>query len=99
MAIKTRDEIMEAIRARVGEDTSDEALAFIEDVSDTISDMETRSANSREWEKKYHENDESWRKKYKERFYRPVNMQEQDPEPDEPAKKCLTYNDLFKEEC
>ena len=99
MAIKTREEIMEAIRARVGEDTSDEALAFVEDVSDTISDMETRSANSREWEKKYHENDKAWRKKYKERFYQPVNMQEQDPDPDEPEKKCLTYNDLFKEEC
>ena len=99
MSIKTREEIMEAIRARVGEDTSDEALAFIEDVSDTISDMEARSANSREWEKKYRENDEAWRKKYKERFYKPVNMPEQGPDPDEPEKKCLTYNDLFKEEC
>lgn len=99
MAIKTRDEIMEAIRARVGEDTSDEALAFIEDVSDTISDMETRSANSREWEKKYRENDDAWRKKYKERFYKPVNTQGQDPDSEEPEKKCLTYNDLFKEEC
>ena len=99
MAIKTRDEIMEAIRARVGEDTSDEALAFIEDVSDTISDMEKRSANSREWENRYRENDASWRKKYKERFYQPVHMQDQDQEPDEPEKKYLTYNDLFKEEC
>lgn len=99
MAIKTRDEIMEVIKARFGEDTSDEALSFIEDVSDTIGDLEARSANSREWEKKYRENDESWRKKYKERFYKPVNTQEQDQDTEEPEKKCLTYNDLFKEEC
>ena len=36
MAVKTRDEIMEAIRKRIGEDTSDEAISLLEDVTDTF---------------------------------------------------------------
>ena len=36
MAVRTVEEILELIAQRVGDDTSDEALGFIEDISDTL---------------------------------------------------------------
>lgn len=38
MAVRTREEIIAQISARMGDDTSDEAIALIEDVTDTLSD-------------------------------------------------------------
>ena len=69
MAILTRDQIMEMIRQRTGDDASDETLKFIEDVGDTLSNMEQLSSEGASWKAKYEENDESWRRKYKERFF------------------------------
>ena len=40
--VKTREEIMEMIKTRVGEDTSDEAISFMEDVTDTLNDYERK---------------------------------------------------------
>ena len=40
MAIRTREELMERVRAYVGEDTTDNALSLIEDVNDTIADSD-----------------------------------------------------------
>lgn len=67
MAVRTRDEIMNAIKARLGDDTSDDALSIIEDVNDTFSDYETRSGE--DWKSKYDELDANWRKRYRDRFF------------------------------
>lgn len=92
MAVKTIEEIMGAVRARVGEDTSDEALAFVEDVSDTLSSL----SNAEDWKKKYEENDAEWRNKYRDRFFNPDKP---DPDPDpQPEPERLTFDKLFKEE-
>lgn len=70
MAVKTREEILAEIRARVGEQTDDETISFIEDITDTFSDLETRAkGDGTDWKTKYEENDANWRKKYTERFY------------------------------
>lgn len=97
MAVRTREEILESIRTRVGEATDDETIAFIEDVTDTLTDLETKANGDGEnWEEKYRENDESWRKKYTERFFSKEPEPEPDPEPNpEPIK---TFTDLFKED-
>lgn len=78
MAVRTRDEIMEAIKARLGDDTSDEALAIIEDVNDTFSDYETRSTD--DWKSKYDELDANWRKRYRDRFFQSPGDKETDKE-------------------
>ena len=69
MAIRTKDEIMEVLRSYLGEDTSDEAIAFIEDINDTMAEYERQIGDVTDWEGKYKELDESWRKKYTERFF------------------------------
>ena len=93
MAIKTIEELMGAVRARVGEDTSDEAIAFVEDVSDTLASL----SNAEDWKKKYEENDAEWRKRYQDRFFNPDKPNDPEPKPD-PAPKKLTFDELFKED-
>ena len=96
MAVRTREELLETIRTRVGEQTDDETISFLEDISDTLTDFETRAnGNGENWEQKYKENDESWRKKYTERFFSDepiVNNPIPKDEPTEPK----TFEDLFK---
>ena len=36
MAVRTREEILESIRSRIGEDTSDESISLLEDITDTM---------------------------------------------------------------
>lgn len=101
MAVRTREEILEAIRTIVGEATDDNTISFIEDVSDTLTDLETKAkCDGEDWEQKYRDNDENWRKKYTERFFSTPDTEpdiEPEPEPEpEPEKK--TFADLFKED-
>lgn len=97
MAIKTKAELLELVKARIGDDTSDEALAIIEDVTDTLDDYETRIADSGDWKARYEQNDADWRKKYKERFFAPTEEPEEPDEPEEVEEK-RTFEDLFKTE-
>lgn len=97
MSVRTRDDLLNAIKERIGEDTSDEALKLIEDVEDTFGDLEGKASSESKWEQKYRENDESWRKKYRDRFFSKPTEHEDDPDEDEPEVKPLTFDSLFKE--
>lgn len=96
MAILTKEQLMESIRNRVGEDTSDEALAFIENVNDTIENMNTDK--NTDWKTKYEENDAAWRQKYKDRFFNSSNENRDDDFEEDGEEKPMTYESLFKEE-
>lgn len=78
MAVRTRDEILAAIRSRLGEDTSDDALTIIEDIDDTFKDYETRIGE--DWKGKYDELDAQWRKRYRDRFFQKADNGETTPE-------------------
>lgn len=99
MAVKTRDEIMEAIRKRIGEDTSDEAISLLEDVTDTFADYETKVADKTDWKTKYYEMDASWRNKYMDRFSGKTGEKVKD-EQEEQIKddsEPRTFDELFTE--
>lgn len=68
MAVKDRDSILLAVNQMIGDNTSDEAIALMEDITDTITDYETKIADKTDWKAKYDEMDASWRRKYIERF-------------------------------
>lgn len=68
MAVKDRDSILAAVKQMIGDNTSDEAIALMEDITDTITDYETKTADKTDWKAKYDEMDASWRRKYIERF-------------------------------
>lgn len=100
--VLSREDLMSKISDRIGEDNSDEALAFIEDVTDTLNDFESRVSGSSEaeWQQKYDELDASWRNKYKERFFKTDESEvKEEPETkDEPNEVTdLTIDDLFIE--
>ena len=99
MAVKTMEELMESVRARLGDDQSDEALALLEDISDTYSDMQSRTTGGEDWKKKYETNDAEWRQKYRDRFFNKSNDNDDDDGDDGCGKpsKPMTFDELFKE--
>ncbi len=101
MAIRTKDEILEIIKTKIGDDISDDSLSFIEDITDTLNDYEERLSDSTDWEKKYTELDNEWREKYKSRFFAPATDVVDDEEKIEDTEKestNLSYEDLFEDE-
>ena len=99
MAVKTREEILESFKTRLGENPDDESISFLEDVTDTLDDFEKRAnGDGTDWKSKYEENDASWRKKYTERFFSGEPNPEPNPAPKpEPDNTPTTFSDLFKE--
>lgn len=95
--IKSKDELISMISARIGEDNSDEALSLLEDVTDTLTDYETKTADSTNWQQKYEENDKEWRNKYKERFMSGSDSVDDEIIEPEPEPKRYSFEDLFKE--
>lgn len=93
MAIRSIDELMTTVRARVGDDTSDEALAFVEDMSDTLTSL----SEGEDWRQRYEQNDAEWRQKYRDRFFNP-DKPEPAPDPEPEVKEKLTFENLFKED-
>lgn len=95
MAVRTTQEIIDALRESFGESPDDTQLAMLEDVSDTFTDLNEKSGE--DWKTKYEENDKAWRKRYTDRFSGKADPDpEPDPEPD--LQKPLTYESLFKTE-
>lgn len=66
MAVLTKDEFLSRVKSRLGEELSDDDIAFLEDMNDTYTDFETRIGE--DWKGKYEALDKEWRAKYVERF-------------------------------
>lgn len=99
MAIRTIDEIMESVRTHVGDSTDDTALSLIEDIKDTMTELETKANTDKEnWKEKYEENDKMWRTKYRDRFFSSKDGEEIEETETEEKEKITKYDDLFKEE-
>lgn len=67
--VKTKEDILKAIKDRIGEDTSDETIALLEDITDTLNDYDTKTKDNTDWKTKYEDNDKAWRQKYRDRFF------------------------------
>ena len=103
MAVLSREEFFSNLNTVMGTNTSDDAMQFIEDMTDTYNDLENRANGSdTDWEKKYHELDAAWKTKYTRRFFSSggrSNIPESinDEQDDEQAKRASTIaiKDLF----
>ena len=98
MPILDKEKYFNRLHERIGTDTSDEAISFLEDMTDTFNDLEKRAnGNGEDWKKKYQELDEAWKAKYRHRFmnsdggYCGVDMNKK-----EEVKEEVTFEDLFK---
>lgn len=88
MAVKNVDELLIAAKQFLGDNESDEAIAFLEDIKDSY------KRDTVNWEDKYNELDKMWRKKYKERFFEKIDKEEDKEDFEEKEYK---YENLFKE--
>ena len=96
--IKSKEDLLATVSARLEGDTSDEAISLFEDLSDTLTDMETKANGyGTDWKAKYEENDAEWRKKYKERFFNTSGNEDgiEDGNGGEEPPIKRTFDDLF----
>ena len=94
MAIKTKQEVLEGLKKFIpNEDTSDDTLAFLKDVADTLD----AGADGAAWKQKAEDVEKEWKQKYKDAFYNPPDKPDPEPDPD-PEPKHRSYADLFKTE-
>lgn len=97
---KTREELIEDVKAFIGDRTDDEAIALLENVSDSMVTEEP----GEDWKTKFEENDREWRKKYMERFSAPTEKPEktdtesEEDEVEDETEEKETIDDLFKKE-
>lgn len=99
--VRSKEEILESLKARIGEEPDDDSIKFLEDVTDTFADFEEKVAGSEDWKAKYEENDKEWRKKYTDRFFSGSEDEKTpDPDPEDPPAEHtpMSFEDLFKTE-
>ena len=110
----TREEYMTSIASIIGDRTDDEALKFVEDMTDTFDgNVDTEyeetinnlNATIKELTDKNNTIEEEWRKKYLARFYGgsdevidPSNQNVIEDETMLDGEENITIDDLFKEE-
>ncbi len=92
MAIKSKAELLELVKGIIGEDTSENTLGFLEDLTDTL---DNNKHDDTDWEQKYHDNDKAWSQKYRERFFSGTTQEEDE---EETHDKKMNFSDLFTEE-
>lgn len=97
MAIKSREDLLKSLNTLIGDNSSDENLAILEDVTDTLKDYEEKTADQTDWKTKYEQNDADWRKKYKDRFLSGEEIKDEQEEDVKKDSKSLTFDSLFKE--
>lgn len=92
MAVRTQEELMNQFNEIIGEEnTSDNVLAFMTDMRDTLSDSGSETIASLRQEKD--ELDKSWRKKYRDAFM--GHREDIKPDEDEDPPKPRRFEDLF----
>lgn len=92
--VRSKDELLEDVKTILGDSTDDNALSFLENISDTMDDLISKASDTEDWKTKYEDNDKEWRKKYQERFYNP-DTPKSDSEPEPEPSKPMSFNDLF----
>lgn len=97
MAVRTREEILESLRGRFGDEPTDDDIAMLEDITDTFTDFEEKTSDATNWKNKYEENDKAWKKKYSDRFFSKDSDGNDNPgDSGEPEDKPMkTFDDLF----
>ena len=106
--VRKKEEMLKILSEFLADNNSDEAIALVEDISDSYDsfadpeDWRSKYEESeRSWKEKYDELDASWRAKYKERFFDGTNETPTGEEVDgdthlEQNEELLTYDDFYE---
>lgn len=95
---KNLDEILSDFRVIVGDNDSDEVIAFIEDLTDSYTPTEDNSGRIAELEGEIAD----WRRRYRDRFYGKVDERDEEfpedkPADGEPTGETIKIKDIFRE--
>ena len=73
MPRKSLEDLMSSAKTLFADNSSDEVLSFLEDLTDSYTEQDVTSYESRilELEKKVEDTENEWREKYKARFFEP----------------------------
>lgn len=91
--IKTKDEIMEEIRAYIGERSDDQTIALVENISDTIDDYAAHG----DYDEKLMAVESEWRRKYIDRFMNGGENKSDVESTEDEEKEQITLDDLYVE--
>lgn len=101
MAVLSREEFFTKLMERMGSDASDEAIKFVEDVTDTYNSITANANGGENWPQKYADLDAAWRKRYMSRFFSgPTDIPESEEVKEEEKKvteETIKPEDLFEE--
>lgn len=109
MAVLSREELLNAVNSILKDNNSDEALSFIENITETY-DKISEQNNTNEIEKLREEiktTDAKWRERYKARFFNSntnnddtdindIPVPKDDKSEDEEHAESVDFTDLFK---
>lgn len=98
MPVLTKTALFDKLHTFIGDDTSEDAISFMEDVTDTFNDLETRSnGDGEDWKKRYEDNDAAWKAKYRHRFFNSDGGNYEPVVEDKPAitPENITIDNLF----
>lgn len=106
MAVRTKDELLTVFSEIVGDDSRDEVIQYMEDLSDTYDEMANSSDSAlsdklNALKEKYEKLDREWREKYRDRFLKKSEESTEEKVSEnegEENKKSYEYKELFKEE-
>lgn len=104
MAVLDREKFLSTLQTLSGDDTSDDMLTIIADMTETYdsfngSEAEKYKAELDEWKTKYEENDKEWRNKYKNAFFGQRGKDDDFEKPsgnDRRTQTQIRISDLFK---
>lgn len=95
--VKTKEEMLAEIKAYIGDRTDDETVSLVENVTDTLSDME-KNGNA---EARVKEVEDMWRAKYMERFFdgdtekKNIEVEEDEETEEKDRSEEITIEDLY----
>ena len=96
--VKTKDEIMEEIRAYIGDRADDQTITLVENISDTLDDYAAHG----DYDKKLMAVEAEWRRRYIDRFMNggenknEVEVEKTEDEEKEKAEE-IKIEDLYRE--
>ena len=97
--IKTKEEMLAEIKSYIGDRTDDETVSLVENVTDTLSDME-KNGNA---EARVKEVEDMWRTKYMERFFdgdkekKKLEVEEDEETEEKDKSEEIKIEDLYTE--
>lgn len=62
--VLTKEELMQRIRDRIGDGTTDEDISLMEDAADTLASMDTPPEDGENWKERYEVAEADWQAKY-----------------------------------